>query len=173
METFNLLYNHSILLQFLGAIIAILFTVLIIYIKRELDRTNRKNYYLGIKQGGEILGDIDIKVNEELPSENFIKLITMWALQPLLLLLLISFIDHNLQAKIFWCSLVLLFTILHEFITGLRYSHVYKYQLIMLLVWLISFAMLSYEKNTFEQIKRGKKIDSRNSTALILSNNYL
>lgn len=155
MEYLNCLlnFNESIFYQFLSAIFSIVLTVTIIYIKREIERNNRQNYYQGIaaKDKDNILGDINIKIDEELPRENYLKLITMWAIQPLLLLILISFIDNqNTYAKICLFFLLIIFTLLHEFLTGLKYSDNIKYQLTMLLVWLISFSVLSYEKNNIK-----------------------
>lgn len=144
-------FNESIFYQFLSAIFSIVLTVTIIYIKREIERNNRQNYYNGIATKDNILGDIKIKIDEELPRENYLKLITMWAIQPLLLLILISFIDNqNTYVKICLFFSLIIFTLLHEFLTGLKYSDNKKYQATMLLVWLISFSILSYEKNSVE-----------------------
>ena len=144
-------FNESIFYQFLSAIFSIVLTVTIIYIKREIERNNRQNYYNGIATKDNIFGDINIKIDEELPRENYLKLITMWAIQPLLLLMLISFIDNqNTYVKICLFFLLIIFTLLHEFLTGLKYSDNIKYQATMLLVWLISFSVLSYEKNSIE-----------------------
>lgn len=155
MNTIKLLYNNTILFQFFGAVISIVLTVTVIYIKREIDRTNRRNYYQGLNQNEEILGNIDIKIDDELPSENFIKLMTMWGSQPLLLLLLISFVDnHNNQFKILWFSTILIFTLLHEFLTGLKHSNKKPYQFLMLIIWLITFCILSYEKNSSQSLPK-------------------
>lgn len=168
MDTLIIFFSNSILFQFLGAVISIFLTVTIIYIKREIDRSSRRNYYQGVNQNGGILGDIDIKINEELPSESFTKLLTMWGLQPLLLLLIISFIDnHNNQFKILWFSSLLIFTLLHEFLTGLKYSNKRGYQLLMLMVWLITFFVLSYEKNFSENlIEKNKTTEQHTITQL-------
>ncbi|MBB4801668.1 hypothetical protein ACHRV1_25045 [Flavobacterium aquidurense] len=145
-------FNESIFYQFLSAIFSIVLTVTIIYIKREIERNNRENYYNGIATKDHIFGDIKIKIDEELPRENYLQLITMWAIQPLLLLVLISFIDNqNTYIKICLFFSLIIFTLLHEFLTGLKYSDNKKYQVTMLFVWLISFSILSYEKNNIEK----------------------
>lgn len=155
MDILNNIFNSSMLFQFFGAVISIVFTVSVIYIKREIDRSKRRNYYQGVNQNGGILGDIDIKLDDELPSENFSKLITMWGIQPLLLLLIISFADnHNDQFKILWFSSLLIFTLFHEFLTGLKYSDRKGYQFLMLVVWIVSFCILSNEKNSSEKIDK-------------------
>ena len=118
----SIIYNNSILLQFIGAIFSIILTVTVIYIKRENERNSRREYYETANQNTDILGDINIKIDEELPSESYIKLMTMWGLQPLLLLVLLSFIDnHNIYPKICWFFGLLIFTLLHEFLTALKF----------------------------------------------------
>lgn len=141
-------FNLTVFYQFIGAIASIILTVTVIYIKRELERTNRKNYYKGRTENSEIIGDVNIKVNEELPRENYLKLMTLWGLQPLLLMLLISFSESynvNLKILLFFCLLI--FTLLHEFTSGLRYSENWKYQLLMVFAWILSFIILSLDKN--------------------------
>lgn len=158
MDTISLFYNTSIFLQFIGAIFSIILTVTVIYIKRENERNSRRNYYETVSENREVLGDINIKIDEELPSESYLKLITMWGLQPLLLLVLLSFIDnHVIYIRICLFFGLLIFTLLHEFLTAIKYSDNSKYQLLMLLVWLITFSALSFEKN--QSLKESTKKD--------------
>jgi hypothetical protein len=162
MELLQKMFNDNIFYQFMSAIFSIVLTVTGIYIKRENDRNNKRNYYEGLNEKEGILGDINIKIDDELPSENYKKLTTMWGLQPLLLLVLLSFIDnHNAYVKICIFFLLLIFTLLHEFLTGLKYSANYKYQIIMFLMWLITFATLSYEKNDSNTINAKTKVETK------------
>lgn len=158
----SIIYNNSILLQFIGAIFSIILTVTVIYIKRENERNSRRQYYETANQNTNILGDINIKIDEELPSESYIKLMTMWGLQPLLLLVLLSFIDnHNIYLKICWFFGLLIFTLLHEFLTALKYSDKTKYQILMLSIWVITFWVLSLEKN--QSIIESSKHERKNA----------
>ncbi|TDE05369.1 hypothetical protein [Flavobacterium hiemivividum] len=168
----SIIYNNSILLQFIGAIFSIILTVTVIYIKRENERNSRREYYETANQNTDILGDITIKIDEELPSESYIKLMTMWGLQPLLLLVLLSFIDnHNIYPKICWFFGLLIFTLLHEFLTALKYSDKTKYQILMLIIWVITFWVLSLEKNqsVIESSKHERKItvEQQHTTAVL------
>lgn len=168
----SIIYNNSILLQFIGAIFSIILTVTVIFIKRENERNSRREYYETANQNTDILGDINIKIDEELPSESYIKLMTMWGLQPLLLLVLLSFIDnHNIYPKICWFFGLLIFTLLHEFLTALKYSDKTKYQILMLIIWVITFWVLSLEKNqsVIESSKHERKntVEQQHTTAVL------
>ncbi|MGG7469662.1 hypothetical protein ACVVIH_04005 [Chryseobacterium arthrosphaerae] len=147
MEIINYLFSYNILLQFIGALFSIILTVTIIYIKRENDRKNRENFYNGQIGQDNILGDIKIKVDEELPKEDYLKLMVMWGVQPLLLVVLISLIDNSTDFKIFLCFGLIIFTFLHEFTFAASNSDKRGYQVLMLSVWLLSFILLSFEKN--------------------------
>lgn len=156
MEIANNFFNFNILFQFIGALFSIILTVTIIYIKRGNDRKERENFYNGQIDNGAVLGDIKIKVDEDLPRENYLKLMTMWGIQPLLLLVFISFIDNNSSSnaiKIIICFGLIIFTLLHEFTFAVNNSDKPKYQIFMLIVWLLSFVVLSYEKNINEMNK--------------------
>lgn len=163
-------FNVSIFYQFVSALFSIILTVTVIYIKRENERNNKENYYNGIHTVENVLGDIKIKIDEELPRENYFKLMTMWGIQPLLLLVLISFIDNNNHVKIFVIFGLIIFTLLHEFNYGLKYSDRMFYQFLVLIIWIISFTILSYEKNKSDELNKqssiitGKlsRIESRN-----------
>ena len=164
MELLQKIFNDNIFYQFMSAIFSIVLTVTVIYIKRENERSSKRNYYEGLNKAENILGDINIKIDEELPSENYIKLVTLWGLQPLLLLVLISFIDnHNMYFKICIFFILLIFTLLHEFLTGLKYSDNWKYQFFMLLIWVITFSTLSYEKNNLSVNEINDKPKSENN----------
>lgn len=151
MEIMDQLFNYNILLQFIGALFSIILTVTVIYIKRENERKNRENFYNGQNGQDYVFGDIKIKVDEDLPKENYLKLMTMWGIQPLLLVVLISLIDNSTDFKIFLCFGLIIFTLLHEFTFAANNSDKIKYQIFMLAVWLISFSILSIEKNISEK----------------------
>lgn len=146
-------YSTNVLLQFIFALFSIILTVTVIYIKRENERKLKRSYYDGVnnKEKKDVLGNIIIKIDEEIPSHNYLKLMTLWGIQPLLLLVLINFIDNeNVILNIILIFGLLIFTLLHEFHTAFKYSHKTFYQLIMLAIWIISFMILSNGKNKFE-----------------------
>ena len=158
-------FNENIFYQFLSGVFSIILTVTVIYLKREIDRNKRENYYNGLTEKENFLGDIKIKINEELPSENYFKLITMWGIQPLLLIVLINFIDNNnTYIKISLLFLLFIFTLLHEFSTGLKYSDKLIYQIIMLSIWIISFSTLSFQKN--KSVNNGKENNETHDTKI-------
>ncbi|KFF22915.1 hypothetical protein [Chryseobacterium sp. JM1] len=151
------IFNETIIYQVLSAGFSIILTVTIIFIKREIERNNRRSFYNGMNNEENILGDIEIKLNEELPRENYFKLITLWSIQPLLLLVLINFNEsYNSYFKISLVFSLFIFTILHEFWSGLKYSEKVLYQLLILTCWIISFCILSYDKNI--SIEKSKSI---------------
>lgn len=160
------IFNETIAYQILSAGFSIILTITIIFIKREIDRNNRRSFYNGMNNNGNILGDTEIKLDEELPKENYFKLIALWRIQPLLLLVLINFNEnYNSYFKISLVFALFIFTILHEFWSGLKYSEKFLYQLLILICWIASFCILSFDKNISMLNEDMKK--QRNTTAAL------
>ncbi|KAF0204713.1 MAG: hypothetical protein FD170_138 [Bacteroidetes bacterium] len=139
--------NLNVLYQFIGALISIALTVMVVFLKQYNLRKQRRSYYEGMSSYQE-LGDIDVKVDEDLPYENVLKIVFKWSLQPLLLVFLLGFIGNTTEyIKLIVFIIVLISTMVHEFMASDEYIDMKTYRVFILILWLISYFILSYEAN--------------------------
>ncbi|WP_179005892.1 hypothetical protein [Winogradskyella forsetii] len=143
----DLFFSINIFYQFMGAIIAVAIRVTIVFLRQHNLRKQKYNYYQGISNYHE-LGDINVKVDEDLPYEDIFKIIFRYSFQPLLLIFLLSFINtHTEYSKFIVFIIVLISTIIHEFMAADEYLDKKSYRFFIIMIWVFSYFTLSYEFN--------------------------
>lgn len=177
MNTILLLLNETVFYQFVGAFIAIAITVTVVFLQKYHKRKQRRSYYEGIKIYHD-LGDIDVKVNEDLPYENVPKIIFVSCLQPLLLIFLLSFIDNRtIFLKLVVFIIVFISTIIHEFMASDEHIDKTLYRIFLSIIWIVSFLVLSYETNVNrieeEKLKNLKELTYTSNTSELINCSFI
>jgi ABC-type Fe3+ transport system permease subunit len=140
-------FSFNIFYQFMGAIIAIAITVTIVFLRQYHLRKQKYNYYKGISNYHN-LGDINVKVDEDLPYEDIFKIIFRNSFQPLLLIFLLSFINtHTEYSKFIVFIIVLISTMIHEFMAADEYLDKKPYRLFIIIIWVVSYFAICNEYN--------------------------
>jgi hypothetical protein len=149
-------FNHEVLLIFLGGLLTLFLTVILVFgkqaFKRELERGRLKANY---KSDPDASNKIEAKLDDsyEFRKLNFIELLAEHGLQPLCIISFISFFYPSRTLETFFAVAVVFFTILHELWSGKRYSGSFWYQLLLGVCWLSLFALISFNANEFEKSK--------------------
>ncbi|WP_333624301.1 hypothetical protein [Sphingobacterium siyangense] len=131
--------NNTLNYAYIGGVISILLTVLIVfskhYYKRQLIRNQNKD--------NPNIGDIEVWLDEQVDSKrlNFFAVMAEWSLQPLFIICLTNIPAGRLLSTIIICGIVLMM-IAHEFILSDLYANKLWYQISLLAIWTIYYFLL-------------------------------
>ncbi|MGZ4041648.1 MAG: hypothetical protein ACXVNM_01180 [Bacteroidia bacterium] len=156
-------YNHETFLLFLGGVFSLILTVIIIFAKQEYKRgIKRAELETQKKIQPEAVGDIETKLNDsyEYRKINFLELLALWGLQPLFIISFINLFYQPSTLEIILAFSLVVFTILHEFWSGIKYSSNGFYQTILVFFWIGLFLLISYRTNKVEALKNQKPIEN-------------
>ncbi len=144
------IFHYETFLLFLGGIFSLILTVIIIFVKQEYKRHLRREELKGqAKVAPDAVGDIEAKLNDsyEYRKLDFFELLTVWGLQPLFIISFINLFYKPNTIEIILAFLLVVFTILHEFWSGVEFSKKIGYQITVLAFWMLLFVLISYRMN--------------------------
>lgn len=159
-----MLFNHTIFLSYLGALFSWAFTVVIIFIKKQAERNNRREVLLNIKKySPEEIGDIDEKLNNDgFKVPDIFQIITMWGVQPLFILCFLNFFTLPKDGVGFINCILIIITILHEFYWADKLSDKWYYQLLIIVLWASTFMINNYLANRMNPVNYTTKSGTSN-----------
>jgi hypothetical protein len=162
MEIIKYLVSAEVALLFLGAILTLLLTIVVIYLRSDHKaKIERGKLEASQKIAPERVGDIDESLkNVGLGPFNFFEELTKISIRPLLMLICTYVFIQNTHTGIFPFIVVFfafILVIAHEFKFADDFSSSWRYQIIVLFIWIITFLILSVKKNidSPEEILKG------------------
>lgn len=150
-------YNNTVFLLYLGGIFSLLLTVAIIFVKQIQKREIERKRLEQVKQyRPEEVGDIDAKLNDSFDFRfpSFLQEITVWGIQPLFIISFVNLFSIAGEIELIITFSLVILTLFHEFYLSEKFSYNGWYQSLIILIWLVSFFIISFRMNIKEQQSR-------------------
>lgn len=154
-----ILYNHHVLLIFLGGVFTAFLGTTIVYLKQMFKRQLRRNQLRGDAQvSPESVGDIEEKMNDTIGFEkpNFPAMLTEWSMQPLLIIVFISLFERSSELEIFCTFSLIILILFHELYWVELHAKKAMYQFFVLVIWLFYFGVISYKTNNHPEYRHSQ-----------------